>query len=148
MSRICLALVAVALMDVSSVVGETVAPDFSTLRNPVWISKSNLRDPYIWFSKQYGNRYYGVTRDVLGIFAGEAGGITLFESSDGLNWKPAAHPKVLGNQFKWEDGTMIDSKIERPVPLFDGEEPIALFWWHGWSSGQRPHFFQRPDYTL
>jgi hypothetical protein len=47
MRRICLALVAVALMDVSGVVGETVAPDFSTLRNPVWISKDNLRDPSV-----------------------------------------------------------------------------------------------------
>jgi len=84
-------------------------------------------DPYIWFSKAYDNRYYAVARDVVGKFSGASGGIVLFQSDDGLNWKPAAHPKVLGNRYQWADGTMSKSTIERPALLFDGETPIALF---------------------
>ena len=62
-------------------------------------------DPFIWFSRKYGNRYYAVTRDVVGTFTGSSGGICLFQSEDGLNWKPAAQPKVLESRFALEDGT-------------------------------------------
>ena len=84
-------------------------------------------DPYIWFSQKYGNRYYAVARDVVGKFTGASGGLALFESLDGLNWKAAAQPKVLGNRFQWADGTLSHQNVERPALLFDGEEPIALF---------------------
>lgn len=84
-------------------------------------------DPYIWFSKKYGNQYYAVARDVVGAFTGASGGIVLFQSDDGSKWKPAAHPKVLGNRYQWADGTTSQSTIERPALLFDGETPIALF---------------------
>ena len=84
-------------------------------------------DPYIWFSKQYGNRYYAVARDVVGKFTGASGGIVLFQSDDGLNWQPAAHPKVLENHYQWVDGTMSSDRIERPALVFDGETPVALF---------------------
>jgi len=84
-------------------------------------------DPFIWFSKKYGNRYYAITRDVIGKFTGESGGITMFQSDDGLNWKPSAHPKVLGNKFQWADGSFSRTKIERPALLIVDDEPIALF---------------------
>jgi hypothetical protein len=84
-------------------------------------------DPFIWFSKRYGNRYYAVARDVVGQFTGDSGGIALFESVDGFDWKAAAHSKVLGKTFHWADGTQSVDKVERPVLLFEGEEPIALF---------------------
>jgi hypothetical protein len=84
-------------------------------------------DPYIWFSRRYGNRYYAVARDVVGKFTGASGGIALFQSEDGLHWKPAAQPKVLDNHFKWADGTLSGDKIERPALLLENEIPIALF---------------------
>lgn len=84
-------------------------------------------DPFIWFSKKYGNRYYAVARDVVGKFTGAAGGLALFESADGLRWKAAAHPGVLGARFNWADGKPSNQNVERPAVLFDGEEPIALF---------------------
>lgn len=84
-------------------------------------------DPYIWFSKKYGNRYYAVARDVVGKFTGSSGGIALFQSDDGLRWSAAAKPKVLENRFKWADGTPSYSNVERPALLFDGETPVALF---------------------
>lgn len=85
-------------------------------------------DPYVWYSARFGNRYYAVARDVVGRFTGEAGGIALFRSADGLTWEPAAHPKVLGAQFAWADGTFSGTKLERPALLIDeGGVPIALF---------------------
>jgi hypothetical protein len=84
-------------------------------------------DPYIWFSKKYGNRYYAVARDVVGQFTGASGGLALFESPDGLLWKAAASPKVLDHHFVWADGSQSGDKVERPALLFDGEEPVALF---------------------
>lgn len=84
-------------------------------------------DPYIWFSKKYGNRYYAVARDVVGKFTGSSGGLALFQSEDGLHWKAAPQPKVLANRFTWADGTPSITNVERPALLFAGEEPIALF---------------------
>ena len=84
-------------------------------------------DPFIWFSKRYGNRYYAVARDVVGKFTGSSGGIALFQSDDGLHWKPAAHPKVIENRYKWADGSLSITQLERPALLFDGETPVALF---------------------
>jgi hypothetical protein len=84
-------------------------------------------DPFIWFSHKYGERYYAVARDVVGQFTGAAGGIALFESADGLHWRAAAHPKVLGNRFNWADGTRSAKNLERPALLFDDETPISLF---------------------
>jgi hypothetical protein len=84
-------------------------------------------DPYVWFSRRYGNRYYAVARDVVGQFTGSAGGLALFESADGLRWKPAASPRVLGDRFTWADGTPSLKNVERPALLFDGDTPIALF---------------------
>ena len=84
-------------------------------------------DPFIWFSKKHGNRYYAVTRDVVGTFTGSSGGICLFQSGDGLNWKPAAHPKVLESRFALEDGSLSNSNIERPALLIENDEPTYLF---------------------
>lgn len=80
-------------------------------------------DPFIWCDK----RYYAVARDVVGKFTGSAGGIALFQSDDGLHWKPAARPKVLDSRYKWADGSMSITQLERPALLFDGKTPIALF---------------------
>jgi hypothetical protein len=84
-------------------------------------------DPFIWFSRKYGNRYYAATRDVVGTFTGSSGGICLFQSEDGLNWKPAARPKVLESRFTLEGGTLSNSNIERPALLIENDEPTYLF---------------------
>jgi hypothetical protein len=84
-------------------------------------------DPFIWHSKKYGNRYYAVTRDVVGTFTGSSGGICLFQSEDGLNWKAAAQPKVLESRFALEDGNLSNSNIERPALLIENGEPTYLF---------------------
>jgi hypothetical protein len=84
-------------------------------------------DPFIWFSKRYGNRYYAVTRDVVGTFTGSSGGICLFQSEDGLNWKAAPNPKILESTFVLEGGGKSNSNIERPALLIEDDEPTYLF---------------------
>ncbi len=84
-------------------------------------------DPFLWFDANEGRRYYAVARDVVGTFTGANGGIALFQSEDGLEWKPAAHPKVLGTSFRWADGTDSGSRIERPALLIENGIPTVLF---------------------
>ncbi|MGA2496289.1 MAG: glycoside hydrolase family protein [Tepidisphaeraceae bacterium] len=84
-------------------------------------------DPFVWYSTRYDNHYYAIARDVVGKFTGAAGGIALFQSDDGLNWKPAAHPKVLGVQIAWADGTLSGTKLERPALLIEDGSPKVLF---------------------
>lgn len=84
-------------------------------------------DPFIFHSAKYGNRYYAVARDVVGTFSGSEGGICLFQSADGLDWKPAAHPKVLGSQFLLSGGSKSTFKLERPALLIEDGEPTHLF---------------------
>jgi len=83
-------------------------------------------DPFVWFGAKQG-RYFAVARDVVGDFTGAAGGIALFESADGLDWRPADKPKVLGASFRWADGHESAGHLERPALLFRGDEPLALF---------------------
>lgn len=84
-------------------------------------------DPFIWYSEKYGKRYYAVTRDVVGTFTGASGGICLFESPDGLNWKASAFPKVLDSRFRLAGGGMSAKNIERPELLIENGEPTYLF---------------------
>ena len=84
-------------------------------------------DPFIWFSASYGQKYFAIARDVVGTFTGSSGGICLFESPDGLNWKAAEHPKVLDSRFMLADGSRSEKNIERPALLFENGEPSYLF---------------------
>ncbi len=85
-------------------------------------------DPFVWFSRTAGNCYYAVARDVVGEFTGAKGGLALFQSADGLKWRAANHPKVLGAKFTWADGSLSKTQVERPALLFDERgQPIALF---------------------
>lgn len=84
-------------------------------------------DPFIWFSRKYGNRFYAVTRDVVGSFTGAKGGICLFESEDGLRWQASARPKVLDVRFTLEGGGLSPLNLERPALLIEDDEPTYLF---------------------
>jgi hypothetical protein len=84
-------------------------------------------DPFIWHSEKYGNRYYAVTRDVVGTFSGSSGGICLFQSDDGLIWKPATQPKVLDKFYALANGRLSTTPVERPSLLIENGEPTYLF---------------------
>jgi hypothetical protein len=42
-------------------------------------------DPFIWYDKKL-DKYYAVTRDVVGQFTGDVGGLALLQSDDAINW--------------------------------------------------------------
>jgi hypothetical protein len=84
-------------------------------------------DPYVWHDSRGSGAYYAVARDVVGSFTGNSGGLALFESPDGLRWKAARHPLVLGRRFTWADGSPSRGQVERPALLFIDREPVALF---------------------
>jgi hypothetical protein len=81
-------------------------------------------DPFITFQN---NRFYALTRDVVGLFTGDAGAITLFTSKDALDWKPAPSPKVLSSKIFWENGQQTDDHLERPFLYFEKGVPKFLF---------------------
>ena len=82
-------------------------------------------DPYIWRGP---DRYWAIVKDFKGVFTKKGPSLALFESADGIAWKPAAHPLVSTLSLKWEDGTVSPlEKLERPqLYLVDGE-PAVLF---------------------
>lgn len=87
-------------------------------------------DPFIWYDKHL-DRYYAVTRDVVGQFTGDAGGLALLQSADAVNWIAVKHPRVAPSNLKWADGTVFShaaSHIERPFLYFDKSgRPLLLF---------------------
>lgn len=83
-------------------------------------------DPFIWYQSSE-QKFYAITRDVVGKFTGESGGLALFDSRDGAEWKPSAHPKVLGSSFTWANGVRSESHVERPWLYLEDGVPRVLF---------------------
>jgi hypothetical protein len=87
-------------------------------------------DPFLWYDKKL-DKYYAITRDVIGQFTGEVGGLALLQSVDAIHWVAVKHPKVVPTNLKWADGTVFDkdaSHIERPFLYFDKSgRPVLLF---------------------
>ncbi|MDO6809671.1 glycoside hydrolase family protein [Zobellia galactanivorans] len=90
--------------------------------------KMIAEDPYIWFQD---DMYYAAVRDVEGLYTGDVGAIALIESKDGLCWKAAKHPLILGSSFKWVNGENSEGKLERPQLLIENGVPTYLFGAYG-----------------
>ncbi|MEM7785479.1 MAG: glycoside hydrolase family protein [Planctomycetota bacterium] len=89
--------------------------------------KFPAEDPYIWTGK---DRYWAIVNDHKGHFNGTGSdSLALFESNDGLNWKPAKHPLVTQRTIRWADGIQQDvHRLERPqLWLDENGEPAVLF---------------------
>jgi hypothetical protein len=81
-------------------------------------------DPFIWRGP---DRYWAIVKDFKGHFTGEGTSLALFESSDGIEWKLAAHPLVSTLSLTWADGRVEPlSKLERPQLLLLNGEPSVL----------------------
>lgn len=81
-------------------------------------------DPFIW---NYKGINYAIVRDVIGKFTGEAGGLALLSSVNGIDWKPTTYPKVISKKIYSEQGNLFDDKLERPCLLMNKGVPIYLF---------------------
>lgn len=80
-------------------------------------------DPFIWYDS---GKYYALVRDVTGRFTGDKG-LAIFSSPDAVNWDPTPNPKFLPRTITWENGTVLDDKLERPWLLFRKQKPAFLF---------------------
>jgi beta-glucanase (GH16 family)/pimeloyl-ACP methyl ester carboxylesterase len=84
-------------------------------------------DPFIWYD--YARRkYQAVVKDNEGYFTHAGKSLSLWESSDGLDWKLAPHPLVSRVEIQWKGGELQKlNSLERPQLMFgpDGK-PQAL----------------------
>ena len=82
-------------------------------------------DPFIWHR---ADRYWAVVKDNHGSFTGKGYSLALFESHDGFDWKPAAHPLVTTPEITWADGRKQKlHALERPQVYLENGVPVALF---------------------
>jgi predicted GH43/DUF377 family glycosyl hydrolase len=95
---------------------------------PVFTSPGSsfaAEDPYIWRGT---DRYWAIVKDFSGNFTKSGTSLALFDSPDGLTWKPATHTLVSTLDLKWTDGTAQKlMKLERPQLLFENGKPSVLF---------------------
>ena len=84
-------------------------------------------DPFAWYDRSR-NRYYAVVKDNQGNFTHAGRSLALWESSDGFDWKLAAHPLVSTTDIAWADGRRQHLfALERPQLAFDdGGQPVVL----------------------
>ncbi len=106
------------------------APDgpFTKHGKPIFTHPTNpfpAEDPFIF---TYHDRLYAILSDHAA-FTGIKQALCLFQSGDGIDWKPAAKPLVSDRTIRWADGaTETLGDLERPQLFFDGKgEPMILF---------------------
>lgn len=85
-------------------------------------------DPFIWFN-QSRQAFYALVRDFKGSITGHGHSMALFQSEDGINWKPAKNVLASDHQIKWQDGRVTKvARLERPQLLLDEKgEPLVLY---------------------
>lgn len=81
-------------------------------------------DPYIW---QQGNKYWAVVKDNKGYFTNAGVSLALFESKDGIDWKPAKNVLVTKTEIPWTTGLKQVKKLERPQLYIENGVPKVLF---------------------
>ncbi|OCT13092.1 hypothetical protein A8709_20290 [Paenibacillus pectinilyticus] len=86
-----------------------------------------VEDPYIW---RQGEGYYALMKDFQGYFTkSERGSVALFESPDGLSWRPSRHVLAFDLQIPWvNQATQPVTRLERPQLWFDesGKPAVLL----------------------
>jgi len=85
-------------------------------------------DPYLWYDKNH-QKFYAIVKDFHGQITGAGASMALFESTNGIRWKPSAHCLVCGMQIRYADGTVEKVRhLERPQLLLnDKGQPRTLY---------------------
>jgi len=86
--------------------------------------KFAAEDPFVWYQQ---GKYWAIVKDFKGSFTKAGLSLALFESSDGLDWKPAKNTLVSTVQIPWVDGVKKVTKLERPQLLIENGIPTVLF---------------------
>lgn len=104
--------------------------DFIKHNKPIFEAKDSEKewmvaeDPFIWHQQGVN---HAIVRDVVGKFTGESGALALMISTNGIDWQPAQHPKVLANKVYQANGKAFDDKLERPCLYIEQGVPKLLF---------------------
>jgi hypothetical protein len=84
-------------------------------------------DPFVWYQPGC-NMYYGIVKDMHGIFTGQGVSLAFFVSKDGLNWVPSDNPLASKLEIHWEDGTIEKvAHLERAQVLIENGKPVTLY---------------------
>jgi hypothetical protein len=84
-----------------------------------------LEDPFVWYGP---DRFYAILKDFKGLFTQAGPSLALFESTDGLDWRPAEHTLVSTLRIEWGDGQVESVKhLERPQLYLERAKPRVLF---------------------
>ena len=84
----------------------------------------SVEDPYVW---REGGRYYALVKDFHGYFTRTPTGATaLFESEDGFDFRPAAHPLAFERTLYLADESKEVFRLERPQLYMEDGAPKCL----------------------
>ncbi len=85
----------------------------------------HIDDHFEWHQ---GDRYYAIVKDHDAPFLTPHGrSLVLFDSPDGLDWRPARHALVKDFSITWDDGTRQEfQRLEMPKLLLEEGRPILL----------------------
>jgi hypothetical protein len=100
---------------------------FVKLPNRVFVKVGEqfaAEDPYIWCQN---GKYWAIVKDMSGAFTNAGTSLALFESADGMDWKPAKNVLITTTQIPWITGTKRVTKLERPQLWMDNGIPKVLF---------------------
>jgi len=102
--------------------------EFVKYNKPIMKNPENewsVEDPFIWFQQ---DRYYALVKDFQGYFTKtHKVSVALFQSDDGIEWKPSENPLAFTTQIEWEDGIVVQvHHLERPQIYFENGKPKAL----------------------
>lgn len=100
---------------------------FKKLPNRIFVKDSvkfAAEDPFIWYQQ---GKYWAIVKDFNGFFTNSGLSLALFESNNGLDWKPSKNVLVTTAQIHWISGTKKVSKLERPQLWLDKGIPGVLF---------------------
>ncbi len=86
--------------------------------------KFAAEDPYIWYQK---GKYWAIVKDFKGSFTNAGLSLALFESANGLDWKPGKNALVSKTVISYKIGDHPVDKLERPQLLIVNGRPISLF---------------------
>ncbi len=94
---------------------------------PIMVNPTNgwsVEDPFVWFED---GKLRAVVKDFHGYFTHTDGSAcALFESSDGLDWRPSADPLAFGRMLPTENGPLPVFSLERPQLYFEDGRAKAL----------------------
>ena len=100
---------------------------FKKLPNRIFVKDSVkfvAEDPFIWYQQ---GKYWAIVKDFNGSFTNAGMSLALFESLDGLDWKPSKNTLVTTTQIPWVSGKKKVTRLERPQLWLDNGIPKVLF---------------------